>query len=170
MMLDLILIIFISVSVYTDLRYRKVFNFITMPALILGVGFNLMYSGNNGLRESFYGILAGFGFLFLFYLMGGIGAGDVKFMAVIGAIKGYKFVLMGGIYGAVAAGIAAVLIMISKGRLRETSKKVLLALFCFASSRAKESIRFDEKDSVYMPYTVFLSIGMIIRWVELNVF
>ena len=78
--------------------------------------FNTVTFGLRGLEDSLFGMLAGLGILLIPYLLGGMGAGDVKLLAVIGAIKGFAFVLMAALYMALAGGIMALLILLfSKG-------------------------------------------------------
>jgi prepilin peptidase CpaA len=117
-----------------------------------------------GLKTSALGLLAGFGFLIIFYIMGGIGAGDVKFMAAVGCIKGAAFVLAGGLYGAVIGGLAAIVILIIRKRLLKTLGEIFNALFVLITLRMPEAVNFDKKNAVYLPYTVFLSAGIVLRW------
>ena len=153
-----------AVSSYTDIKYRKVYNFVTFPTVILGLGFNFFYSGVPGLKDSLAGFAAGFLFLFIFYLLGGMGAGDVKFMSAIGTLKGFDFVVMGGFYGAIFGGIAAIIVLFTKKNLLPTLKKLFFALLALITFRTPESLKFDETKSVYLPYTVFLSLGMLLHW------
>ncbi|MCB4790996.1 MAG: A24 family peptidase [Elusimicrobia bacterium] len=167
MIIDFILFGFIFFSIYSDIRFRKIFNYTVLSSSILGFGLNFYFFGIKGLETSFYGFIAGFSFLFVFYLLKGVGAGDVKFMAAVGALKGMKFVLIGGLYGALAGGTAAIFVLITKKRFLPVVKKVFFAILLFLSIKTKESLEFNPKDSIYLPYTVFLSIGMVIHWLEL---
>ena len=49
--------------------------------------------------------------------MGGIGAGDVKLLAAIGAWKGTIFVLYTGVYGAIIGGLISLIILLRKNTL-----------------------------------------------------
>jgi prepilin peptidase CpaA len=101
--------------------------------------------------------------LILFYLLGGLGAGDVKFMAAVGCVKGAEFVFTGGVYGAVIGGLAGIVILTAQKRLSSTLKAVFTALFLLLTFRAPEALKFDAKKATYLPYTVFLSAGMLLR-------
>lgn len=168
--IDIILFAFIAVCAYSDWRYRKVFNFAVVSAIVLGFGMNYYYSGLPGLGRSFVGLAAGFSFLFVFYLLGGMGAGDVKFMAAIGCLKGLRFVLIGGLYGAVLGGIAAIVIMLFEKRLVRTVKRIFTSLFMLVTFRTTDVIKIQPGQAAYLPYTIFLSLGLIIRWVEITYF
>lgn len=72
----------------TDLWKFKIPNVLTLPLLASGLMFHLIVFGSAGLGKSSVGALVGFGCLLLPYLRGGMGAGDVKLMAGIGAWLG----------------------------------------------------------------------------------
>jgi len=170
MMLDVISLIFLAASSYTDLAFRKVYNSAVISAVILGFGLNLFYGGAPGLWHAFMGLIAGFLFLILFYALGGVGAGDVKFMAAVGCLKGAKFVLAGGLYGAVLGGLAAVVVMLIEKRFLSTLKNILNSLLMLVTFKVPEAIKPDKSQASYLPYTVFLSLGMLLRLVELRYF
>lgn len=163
MILDAVLLAYLGISVYTDLKYRKVYNAAAIAAVILGAGLNCGYYGLSGLWISFTGIITGFAMLIAFYLLGGLGAGDVKFMAAVGCVKGAEFVLLGGLYGAVIGGLAGVIVLIAQKRLWKTLNVIFIALFVFLKFRRPQALKFETGNATYMPYTVFLSAGMLLR-------
>ncbi len=83
----------LSLAVYTDLRWRKVQNFLTFGAMGAGIFLQVVMRGWDGGRNSIIGLVIGFILLFPFFILRGVGAGDLKLMAAIGAIMGYIFVL-----------------------------------------------------------------------------
>ena len=103
-----------------DVKSRRVPNFITGPALLLGLLLHLVWGGWPALLTSaLAGLICGVVFL-VFYLAGGMGAGDVKLIAAVGSIAGlsnigYVLVLTALSGGVMAVGLAAV-----RGRLKET--------------------------------------------------
>lgn len=160
--IDIILYLFLAVSIFTDIKYRKIFNSITFPVIILGLGMNFIYFGIAGLKDACLGLLAGFVFLFVFYIIGWMGAGDVKFMMAVGSLKGHNFVLMGGVYGAIIAGIAAIIILLFKKRFKLAIHRIFKGFVLFSVLKNKESLNFEDDKKINLPYTVFLSLGMII--------
>lgn len=109
--IDWLLLIVLAICFITDVRERKIYNKILLPALLLAIGWNTIQEGWNGFGSSLLGMAAGFLLLLIPYLMKGMGAGDVKLLAVIGALKGTTFVLMTAVYMAViGAAIAVILI------------------------------------------------------------
>ena len=104
----------------TDLRLFKIPNVLTLPLLLTGLLYHWMVAGVDGLSNSVLGGLFGFGILFIFYLLGGIGGGDVKLMAGVGAWLGMPFVVLVLVVASVAAGIYAAVLIVVNGRVRET--------------------------------------------------
>ena len=70
-----------------DLRERRIPNALVLPAAMMGLGLNAA-RGWDGLWFAGQGLLIGFGLLFIPYLLHAMGAGDVKFLAAIGAFVG----------------------------------------------------------------------------------
>jgi prepilin peptidase CpaA len=163
MFINIVLIFFLIACIYSDVRYRKIFNWLTMPVVVLGVGGNGLLYGMSGVETSLFGFVTGFLVLFIFYVMGGVGAGDIKFMAAVGSLKGASFVLMGGMYGAILAGAAAGAVLIVRGKFFLKIGEIGAALFCFFVSKNAVSLRFRKEDSVLLPYAALLSVGMLVR-------
>src|SRR5262245_59929528 len=77
-----------SVAATTDVRGFKVHNLLTLPLLVAGFVYHAVTGGLTQFGATALGALAGFGLLVPFYLLGGMGAGDVKLMAALGAWLG----------------------------------------------------------------------------------
>ena len=72
-----------------DLRSRRIPNFLTLPSRFLGLAVHLLLDGWTALPGALAGMLACGGVFLLFYLAGGMGAGDVKLMAAVGCLGGW---------------------------------------------------------------------------------
>lgn len=129
MLLNIILVMVLIICFVTDLKQQRIYNKVIFPALIAVLLFHLGTSGFNGLRLSFIGFLVGIALLIIPYFLGGIGAGDVKLLALIGAIKGSDFVLNTALYMAVIGGIIALIIIISNGALAKVLKQLWLWIY-----------------------------------------
>jgi prepilin peptidase CpaA len=109
---------------YTDLRWRRIKNWLTYPAMVAGFAVNTLAGGGEGARLSAMGWLVGLGIMALPFVFGVMGAGDVKLMAAIGAIKGAHFLLLVTIYGSAAGGLLAVYYLIRERRLGATLRYI----------------------------------------------
>ena len=76
-----------------DLARRQIANWIPLSALAAGFGWQIGQSGLNGLLYAGIGTMAGFAVFLVFYLLGGMGGGDVKLMAGFGALLGFHRLL-----------------------------------------------------------------------------
>lgn len=81
-------IIFTVVCLFTDLRWRRIPNWLTVPAFAVGVLTHTVCGGWTGLKFSLLGFGTGFGLLLALWLIGGGGGGDVKMMGALGAWLG----------------------------------------------------------------------------------
>ena len=75
----------VCVATFTDLRSRRIPNWLVLPFFVVGVAVSCFLYGWHGLGHSLGG--AGLGLLLYgtLFFMGGMGAGDVKLCAAIGA-------------------------------------------------------------------------------------
>jgi len=97
-----------SAAVGCDLSRRKIPNFLCGFGLAAALLWRCLETGLRGLAIGLAGALVGFGMLLIFYLMGGMGAGDVKLMASFGAILGPGGTAIAGLLAAILGGLAAV--------------------------------------------------------------
>ncbi|MCD6311373.1 MAG: prepilin peptidase [Elusimicrobia bacterium] len=158
--------LYIAVSSFTDLKYRKVYNVVTLPAVVLGMGFHFIYFGLPGLKNSVFGLLAGFLILFIFFVWGGVGPGDVKFLAGAGALTGLETLVIGSLYGAIIAGLYVTVFIIVKKDFKKTLDR-LRGFFRAAYLKQQPEAWPAGKSDVH-PYALFLSIGLLLRWIEIN--
>lgn len=103
-------------SLFADLKFGKIYNWITVPSLILGLGFSSFFGGLNGLEESLLGIFTGlllYGWMFALRLMGG---GDVKLLMALGAWGGFHFSADVAILAIFIGGVISFIILVIKGK------------------------------------------------------
>ncbi|CAM4313164.1 A24 family peptidase [Lacicoccus alkaliphilus] len=120
MLINIFLIVVLAVCVVTDLRKRKIYNKVIFPSLLIAFGMNIAIEGISGLGESLLGFAAGFALLLIPYILGGMGAGDVKLLGLIGALKGSGFVLESFIYTAVIGAMLAILVIVMRGGFKKS--------------------------------------------------
>jgi len=103
-----------------DVRHERIPNWLTLA----GLGFGLVYStfvpfwAKHGVLWSLGGAGIGFGALFPLWLMRVTGAGDVKLMAMTGALLGVHAIPMALLGSLIAGGLFAILFAVRHGQLR----------------------------------------------------
>jgi prepilin peptidase CpaA len=101
-----------------DLRRRQISNWIPASALASGLVLQTVQHGWRGTGSAALGTLAGAGVFLIFYLLGGMGGGDVKLMAGFGALLGAKRLCEAALWTAGCGGVMA-LAVIGAGLIRD---------------------------------------------------
>lgn len=127
---DILLLLVISICVITDLKSRTIYNVVIFPALTAAFVIQAVTGGWNGLADSFLGFILGFCILIIPYLLGGMGAGDVKLLALVGALQGASFVFDTAVYMALIGGVIALAVILFKDGIRERLRLLGYVLFC----------------------------------------
>lgn len=100
-----------SAAIIEDLRKRMIPNWIPVAALAGGVACQVIEKGWIGIGAALLGAAAGFGIFLIFYLLGGMGGGDVKLMAGFGALLGVHRLLAAALWIAILGGLMAAIIL-----------------------------------------------------------
>ncbi|MEX1098730.1 MAG: A24 family peptidase [Planctomycetales bacterium] len=106
------LVAFSVTAMLTDLRSRRIPNVLTVPFFAAGLVYQGVVNGWAGLGHAGLAFLIGFGTLYLLWLVGAGGGGDVKLMGAMSVWLGptLTFVVLAGSVGLTfvwAVGIAA---------------------------------------------------------------
>jgi prepilin peptidase CpaA len=106
-----------------DLARRHISNWIPAAALAGGFGWQIGQGGWHGALTALGGTIAGFAVFLVFYLLGGMGGGDVKLMAGFGALLGAGQLLEAALWTAGVGGILAVGAIVWKALRRRLDGK-----------------------------------------------
>jgi prepilin peptidase CpaA len=101
-----------------DLRRRQISNWIPGSAFAGGLVLQTAQHGWRGAGSALLGTLAGAAVFLIFYLLGGMGGGDVKLMAGFGALLGVKQLFEAALWTAGCGGVMA-LAVIAGGLVRD---------------------------------------------------
>ena len=130
-----VLAILLSIAVYTDLRYGKIFNKLTFPCMAAGLTLGLLTGGPHGLLDS----LAGIGVVLGLYLLAhstAIGGGDTKLMMAVGSLVGLKLTIWAILFSAVIGGILAIAVMARYRTMLSTTKNLATHVYLKVALRA----------------------------------
>jgi len=147
----------------TDLRSRRIPNWLTVSGAALGLATNTFVYRAPGLKPALLGLGLGLALLLPFVLIRSLGAGDWKLAAALGACLGPHSLLNVLIAAVLLAGVMALAVVIYQGRLRETLLNIgrmLAALFSLRLPGAEVSL--DNPKSSKIPFGVALALATIL--------
>lgn len=127
--LNLIIPLLLSLwMAWGDVKTRRIPNYLTFGTALAGLGFQTGMHGWSGLASGLGGLALGFALLIGFYILGGMGAGDVKALAALGAWLGPSKTLELFIFMAVFGGILSIVLLWWRGYLWSTLRQGLVSL------------------------------------------
>lgn len=156
-------VVFACCAGWTDLRGRRIPNWLTVPALLIGVIANTVVAGWSGLKASLLGAALGLALLLPFVLLRSLGAGDWKLAGALGAFTGPGRLVDLLLASILVAGVMAVVLVIYKGRTRQTIRNIghiLVSLVTFRLPGTQVSL--DNPDSLKIPYGVALAFTVVL--------
>ena len=109
-----------------DIRTRRIPNYLTFGGALAGLGFQLATHGWSGMADGFLGLGLGLLLLLPFYWKAGLGAGDVKALAALGAWLGPLATLYLFIYMGISGGVLLVFYNLGKKSFWLSMKNVVL--------------------------------------------
>jgi prepilin peptidase CpaA len=151
----------------TDLRSRRIPNALTLGAAAVGIMFHLVTGGWHGTLTSAGGWFLGAVLFFPFFALGGMGGGDVKLLAALGAWLGPGETLWVAIYSGIAGGVLAVIVALSKGYLRTAVSNVFgaFAFWGMAGLRPVPGLTLESKEAPRLAFAIPILVGtMVTLW------
>jgi prepilin peptidase CpaA len=158
---DATLFILIGICAVTDLRAGRVYNKVTYPAILLGFVLSGWLEQAQGLESSAKGFLLAAVLTGGLALIGGLGGGDTKLLAAIGAIKGYPFIADVLFYSFLAGGAMALSVALWQGRLAATLRRVAGMLCSIVLRRILPRVEWEGVNSFKIPFGVAICVGAL---------
>ncbi len=160
---------FALIAAVMDTRAFRVPNLLTIPMVASGIVFHSIVGGWEGLKLSLAGLAFGFGIMILFYLLGVMGAGDVKFMAGVGAWWGMPATVYVFGVAALATAVYSAALLVRQGK---TSRLLLgLRMFLFqcaavgkhlaVGESVQEVAKRDDRRSRLVPFVAMAGLGVV---------
>jgi len=163
----LVLAAVLVVASVTELRDRKIYNWLTAPAFIVGlvlaVSTGYFLGGGAGVNEAFmnwlFAVLLAFVPMAIFFAAGGFNGGDVKLMTAVGSICAHWACVLDIMIYAIAIGaVMAVVIMFRHRVVIRTLRRIFSAALLWLS-RVQPDM---PEDSPKVPYGVAIGIGGLV--------
>ncbi len=160
-----VLILLVAFAAIFDLRFRRIPNWLNLSGLILGFGLNALFFHTHGALAAAQGMLLATAVYLPLYLLRGMGAGDVKLMAAVGALVGPANWFVIFVATALVGGAAAAVFAFLKGRFTETCCNVVFLIkdlvHLRAPHRTNPKMDFRNPASLRMPHGVLIALGSL---------
>jgi prepilin peptidase CpaA len=150
-----------GIAAIFDVRSRRIPNFISGPAILFGIYIHFTLGGYKEAASSVLaGLLCGAVFL-IFFLAGGMGAGDVKLMIAVGCLGGISHTAFLLVFTALSGGVLAVGLAFQRGRLKEMLVNVgtLAVHHQHEGLRPHPEINVANSQSLRLPYALAIAAG-----------
>ncbi len=150
-------------AAWTDLRARRIPNALTGAAVLAGLSLHCICGGAAGLLSAALACLIAGGLFLLPYIAGGMGAGDVKLMAALGAVSGLHALPSVLLATAVSGGIVALAAVLRRGALQTTFQSVFTLLLHHTRRGllAHGSLNLSNTTRLRIPYAVPACMGCL---------
>lgn len=145
-------------AVIYDIVSHRLPNYYLLLGLMIGLAWQAWAAGWGGMISAGAGLLTGFALFVPFYALGGMAAGDVKMMAVVGSFLGVTGALWAGAYSLMAGSILGILYLLYKGHLG----KLVVRYWAMAATRSRIAAEEDDAARQRFPYAIAIATGTLL--------
>src|SRR5690348_2818418 len=150
----LLLMLVIPAAVY-DYRQRRIPNWLVLAGILTGLAMNVFLLYDNpspftGLAFALEGLGLALLVYFPLYLLRGMGAGDVKLMAAVGAVVGPLLWLWIFFFTAILGGIIAVIVVLQKRRVSHTLQNLWMIVLSVRHHQRSEEHTSELQSPVHL--------------------
>jgi prepilin peptidase CpaA len=147
---------------WCDVRTRRIPNWLTFPAALLGLVAATAAYGGHGAVSSAAGLLVGLAVFFPLFMLKGLGAGDVKLMGALGAWLGTSLVVGVAFYTSLAGGVLALALIVRHryGRQAVRNLWLLLTHWRLFGVRPLDSLTLETSAGPKLPYALPIATGL----------
>jgi len=158
------------IATVSDIRNRRIPNWLVFPFLLGGVVVSAVTRGWSGVGQSLAGVLLAVFLLGILYWLGGMGMGDLKLCAAIGAWIGPQQLLLALVVMGLAGGVMAFVWAILGGFLKESLSGAGDLVFGLRKRgfRPHATLVLTNRSARKMPYAPAIAIGTIFSFFALS--
>jgi len=152
------------VACVTDVRTRRIPNALTFGAAAAALLFHAIADGRAGAGMAVVGWMVGVAVFLPFFLLGGMGAADVKLLAALGAWLGPRDAFWLAVYASLAGGVMAIIVALGRGYLRTAVRNVgtLLRYWWLVGPRPLAAVSLERSDGPRLAYAVPIFVGTVV--------
>jgi prepilin peptidase CpaA len=151
----------LAVVTCTDLYNRLIPNWVVFPFWLAGIVVTTWHGGWHGLVQSLLGMLLGLVLFGILALMGGMGMGDVKLCAAIGAWIGPGQLILALVVTGIVGGVMAVGAAVFGGYLPDLLKGAGDVLFKRKRGEPESELTLANPRTHKIPYAPAIAIGTL---------
>jgi len=156
----------VGIAMVTDMRWRRIPNLLTFPVILLGLVLRTAFQGWEGFALSASGMLVAPVLLLLLHAGRGLGMGDIKLAAAVGAILGPPLTLVAVFLTALVGGVVALVAQLRPGGLlAQTLSTLLIGVPILGRWARRAHGREHDPSTMTIPYGVGIAIGSLLTLV-----
>ncbi len=148
----------LGVAVASDVRRHRIPNLLILVGLALGLAGQAYADGLGGLGNGLLGVLLGFALFLPFYALGGMAAGDVKLMAMVGSFLGPATVFWAAAFTLMAGSVLGILVLLRNKELG----RFLQRYWAMAGLRSYIQAAPDDAARQRFPYALAILLGTLL--------
>jgi prepilin peptidase CpaA len=152
-----------GVAVFFDVRSRRIPNLLTFGAALAALTYAAVHGGWTGVGTSAAGWFAGAALFFPFFALGGMGAGDVKLLAAVGAWLGPGDSVWVAMFAAMTGGVLGLAVALARGYLSTALSNVWLMLMHWRVEGLSPvpGVTLKDSKSPRLAYAIPIAIGLL---------
>ncbi|MBI5834799.1 MAG: prepilin peptidase [Armatimonadetes bacterium] len=148
----------------TDLRERRIYNKVTFPMILAGLVVNALPVAwgvaAGDYRIGLYGFAVGLGVLLPAFAINMIKAGDVKYLAGVGALGGPWVALFTFLYGSLAHGALSLVVLARRGEVKAAFTNI--GYWFSRTALTMKPADFEARTQGQLPYAASLALGLVV--------
>jgi prepilin peptidase CpaA len=162
------MIVACGIAAITDLRHRRIPNALTMPLILTGIASSFLAGSALLPWQALLGMAVGFALPLALFLLGALGAGDVKLLAGIGAWTGARGVIEIFAVAAIIGMIYVIVISMRRGQFAGLLRRSALVSInvmhadVVGVEDVLQSSRSADPAEAQLPYAVPALIGVLL--------
>lgn len=148
---------------FTDLRWRRIPNWLTYPAAPIAVVLHAIAGRWPEAKLSLEGLALGLGLLLPFVLLRSLGGGDWKLVGALGAFFGPKSLLVVIFYTLLINALMAIVLIVAKKRIWRTLRNMgRLVAALFRLHLPAKDLTIDNPEAIKVPFGVAAAVGVLL--------
>lgn len=163
-MASLFLFLLLGTAIVSDIRWRKIPNWLTGPSILVGLGFHTFMNHWTGLLFSLEGAALGLGLFLAMYLLGWMGAGDVKLYAAVGSFLGPVQTISAAIVIALVGGLLTLAILGFHLWRRQMGLRLWSYVPIMVLTQSVKQMTPAQGAAPKVPYAVAIGLGTMVSY------